>query len=425
MKFVSYWHDTSQPFTGAQSGQVQGDYEVAVVGGGFTGLNAARKLARSGVKVALLEAHHVAYGASGRNGGHMNSGMSSSYDTAAQTFGPERARMLWQSYDRSIDMIEEIVEIEKIDCSFRRSGKLKLASKASHVSRLRTMGESIRTNVDPSVRWLDREELRSEIVSDEFHGGILYPKSAMAHMGDYAAGLATAAVRHGAEVWENAVVTARKQTANGWELSTPKGSLTARQVILATDAYTTPNFSFLRRRIIPVASFIIATRPLDKAEAAQLLPANRTYVNSLNIANYFRLTPDNRMLFGGRAKFSSDSNPTTDKNSGELLRKQMLRMFPQLASVEIDYCWGGLVGCSRDLFPRAGRADNMIYAGGYSGHGAQMSTLIGSALADMAMGSDETNPLNGLRWDAVPFFSGKPWFMPILGSYYRLKDWLP
>jgi glycine/D-amino acid oxidase-like deaminating enzyme len=329
---------------------------------------------------------------------------------------------LWRAYDDSIDMIEAIIEEEKIACSFRRGGKLKLASKPSHVKGMQAMCEEDRREVDPSAEWLSRQDLRNELGSDAFHGAVLYPKSAMMHMGCYANGMAEAAHRHGAMIWEHNPVTARERVPGGWRLTTPTGKLTARQVILATDAYTTETFGYFRRRILPIASFIIVTRPLTSDEVAATLPGNRNYTNSLNIANYFRLTPDNRILFGGRARFSAASNQKTDVSSGQLLRKQMVGMFPQLANVAIDYCWGGLVGCTPDRYPRAGSADGVIYGLGYSGSGAQISTLIGNALADVAMGRKDTNPLEGMALNAVPMHTGKPWFLPIVGTYYRLKD---
>lgn len=422
MKFASYWHDTSIPFTGGIVDPVSGDFEVAVIGAGFTGLNAARTLAQSGVKVALLEAEHVGYGASGRNGGHLNSGHFASFGAARQHLGEDRARRLWRAYDDSIDMIERIIEEEKIACDFRRGGKLKLASKLSHVGKLQAMSEEIRREVDPSAEWLTREDLRKEVVSDAFHGGILYPKSAMMHMGRYANGMAQAARRHGAAIWERNPVTAREHVPNGWRLITPTGSLTARQVILATDAYTPSAFNYFRRRLMPIASFIIATRPLTPREVAATVPGHRNFTNSLNISNYFRLTPDNRMLFGGRARFSAVSNQKTDVSSGQLLRQQMVGMFPQLADVAIDYCWGGLVGCTQDRYPRAGNAEGVIYSMGYSGHGAQLSTFMGGALANMAMGRKDANPLDGFAWPAVPMHTGNPWFLPVVGAYYRMKD---
>jgi glycine/D-amino acid oxidase-like deaminating enzyme len=426
MKYLSYWHDSALPFAEGQTGPVEGNVDVVVIGGGFTGLNAARKLAREGVRVALLEASHIGAGGSGRNGGHLNNGIAHGYADAKAHLGSERAHRLYKAYDRSIDMIEDLIAEEGISCDFRRSGKLKLASKPSHVAALRANFDLIHKEVDQDTRWLERDQLGTEIQSEAFHGGMLYGKSAMMHMGRYVSGLAEAAHRHGALIWENAPVTGRTRAGGGWTVTTPKGTLRAERIIAATGAYSgavrgAPLAAF-RRRIISVGSFIIATRPLTAAEVAATLPGNRTYVTSLNIGNYFRLSPDNRLIFGGRARFSAVSDQRSDAKSGAILRAAMAAQFPHLGKVEIDYCWGGLVGMTKDRFPRAGEVDGMLYGMGYSGHGAQMSTLIGQALADIAMGREDTNPLTGLDWPAIPLHSGKPWFLPLVGQWFALKD---
>lgn len=426
MKLCPYWYDTAPAFAGGQAGPVEGRYDVAVIGAGFTGLNAARKLARAGVKVAVLDAAHVGAGGSGRNGGHLNNGVAHGYGDAKSHLGAARAKALYQAYDRSIDMIEDVIAEERIACDFRRSGKLKLASKPSHVAGLRANLDLIAREVDPDTAWLERADLAGEIGSDGFHGAVLFRKSAMMHMGKYLTGLADASVRHGATVWENAPVTGRRKTRDGWELETPRGRLTAERVIAATGAYSAQvpgaPLGHFRKRIISMASFIIATRPLSAAEVAATLPGNRTCVTSLNIGNYFRLSPDNRLILGGRARFSALSDHRSDAKSGAVLRAAMEGIFPHLAGVEIDYCWGGLVGLTTDRFPRAGEADGMIYGMGYSGHGAQLSTLLGQVLADLAMGRTDTNPLDGMTWPAVPALNGNPWFLPLAGMWFKLKD---
>lgn len=426
MKYTSYWLDTAPPFQDGQDGPVEGRFDVAIIGGGFTGLSAALRLARAGVSVALLEAQHVGAGGSGRNGGHLNNGLAHGYAAAKAHLGADRAHALYKAYDRSIDMIEDTIAEEDIACDFRRSGKLKLASKPGHVAGLRANCELIAREVDPEARWLEPSQLRDEIGSSAFHGATLQPKSAMMHMGRYAAGLARAASKHGACIWEGTPVTARHKQNGGWRLETPRGHLQAERVIAATNAYSGVHgaaaLTPFRKRIIAVGSFIVATRPLDAAEVAATLSGNRTCVTSLNIGNYFRLSPDNRLIFGGRARFSATSDQRSDAKSGTILRVGMARIFPHLADVQIDYCWGGLVGMTKDRLPRAGQMCGMIYGMGYSGHGAQLSTMVGASLADIAMGREDTNPLAGLDWPTMPGYSGRPWFLPFLGIWFSLKD---
>ncbi|MCA2412040.1 NAD(P)/FAD-dependent oxidoreductase [Rhizobium leguminosarum] len=421
MKFLSYWHDTAPAFSGAEEGPVDGHYDVAVVGGGFTGLGAARQLAKAGAKVVVLEAEAVGWGASGRNGGHLNNGLAHSYLAAKAELGTERAIALYKALDDSIDSIEALIEEERIDCSFRRTGKLKLASKPQHFQAIARNFEAVHSEVDSDTALLSADDLKQEIGSP-FHGAMLSKKSAMMHMGRYVIGLAEAAKRHGATIFENAAVTSHRQADRRHHLKTGRGSVTADAVLIATGAYTPSTFGYFRRRIIAVGSFIIATRPLTEAEIAATMPGNRTCVTSKNIGNYFRLSPDNRLIFGGRARFSATSDHGSDPKIAATLKASLAEIFPQLASVEIDYCWGGLVDITKDRFPRAGCHDGVWYAMGYSGHGAQLSTHLGMLIADAILGRPDCNPMKGLEWPAVPGHFGTPWFLPLVGMYYKMLD---
>lgn len=421
MKFVSYWHDTAPAFAGGAEGPVEGGYDVAVVGGGFTGLGAARQLAKAGARVIVLEAGRIGGGASGRNGGHLNNGLAHSFIAAKAALGTERAIALYRAFDQSIDTLEALIAEEGIDCDFRRAGKLKMASKPAHFDAIARNFEVVHREVDPDTALLTAEELKGEVGSP-FHGAMLSRKSAMMHMGRFATGLAEAAKRHGAVLVENAPVTAMARSGDGHSLATPRGTVTAKEVLVATGAYTTPNFGHFRRRIISVGSFIIATRPLSDGEIASVVPGNRTYVTSMNIGNYFRLSPDRRLIFGGRARFSATSDQRSDAKSGAILRASLARIFPQIASIDIDYCWGGLVDMTSDRYPRAGYQDGLWYAMGYSGHGAQLSTHLGMTMADAILGREDRNPLKGLSWPAVPGHFGKPWFLPLVGLYYKALD---
>lgn len=421
MKFDSYWLDSTPPFTQAADGPVEGDFEVAVIGGGFTGLSAARTLARRGVRVVLLEAGRIGSGASGRNGGHLNNGLAHSYLAAKAHLGAGPAAALYRMFDAGIDTIEQIIAEEQIACDFRRAGKLKLASKPAHFDAIARNFEAIHADVDPETALLTADALRSE-VGASFHGAMLSKKSAMMHMGRYVVGLAAAAVRHGGMLYENAAVIHRRRDGDRHLLGTRRGEVRAAQVFLASGAYTARPFSYFSRRLVPVGSFLIATRPLSAAEVASVLPGNRTCVNSLNIGNYFRLSPDNRLIFGGRARFSASSDQRSDAQGGAILKSALMQIFPQLKGVEIDYCWGGLVDMTKDRFPRAGFADGVWYAMGYSGHGAQLSTLLGQTIAERMLGDGRPTPLDALTWPAVPGHFGKPWFLPLVGLYYKFLD---
>ena len=422
MELKSYWHDTAPTFASAAQGPVEGHFDVAVIGAGFTGLSAARALAKSGLRVAVLDAKHVGFGGSGRNGGHLNNGIAHSFVEAKAHLGAQQAKALYHAFDASIDTIERIIAEDGIDCDFRRSGKLKLASKPAHFDAIARNFEVVNAEVDPETDLLSAADLQGEIGSNGFHGAMLSRKSAMMHMGKFVHGLATAGANYGAMIFENAAVTARKQIGKGWQLTTPRGILTADRIILASGAYTSGPFQYFRRRVIPVGSFIIATRPLSNDEVAATMPGNRTYVTSMNLGNYFRLSPDNRLIFGGRARFSATSDPSSDRKSGELLRVGLEQIFPQLSGVDIDYCWGGLVGMTKDRFPRAGQADGTYFSMGYSGHGAQMSTHMGEILADMIIGKGDRNPLKDMEWPAIPGHFGTPWFLPVVGMYYKMLD---
>ncbi|WP_429932402.1 NAD(P)/FAD-dependent oxidoreductase [Agrobacterium vitis] len=421
MKYLSYWHDTAPQFAEGITGAIEGDFDVAVIGGGFTGLAAARQLARAGAKVIVLEGQRIGWGASGRNGGHLNNGLAHSYLGAKAELGKERAIGLYQALDSSIDTIEALIVEEGIDCNFRRAGKLKLASKPQHFEGLARNFEALHEEVDPDTALLSASDLKREVGSP-FHGAMLSKKSAMMHMGRYVVGLAKAAHHHGAVIAEQASVTSVEKHGDRHRLTTGRDHVTAKDVLVATGAYTTPNFSFFRRRIIPVGSFLIATRPLSDTEVASVMPGNRTCVNTMNIGNYWRLSPDNRLIFGGRARFSATSDQQSDAKSGEILRQSLAAIFPQLAKVEIDYCWGGLVDMTKDRYPRAGYQDGVWYAMGYSGHGAQLSTHLGMIMADTILGKADANPLKGLDWPAVPGHFGKPWFLPLVGMYYKILD---
>jgi glycine/D-amino acid oxidase-like deaminating enzyme len=422
MKLMSYWLDTASRFTGAESEPPNGEVDVAVVGAGFTGLSAAIALAKKGARVAVFEAGLVGNAASGRNGGMCNNGFAQDYHAMSVKLGAERARMLYRAFDAGVDKVESLIAEEGIDCSFRRVGKLKLAAKPEHYEKLARSQALLAKECDPDTRMVTRAELRDEVGTDRYFGGLLFPRSAGMHVGRYGHGLAVAAARRGVRIHENTPVTGlRRLRGAAHEVSTPGGTVRAAQVLLATGTSAVGPLAWFRRRIIPVGAFIIVTEPLSVDVLDRLTPRRRMTTDTKNFVNYFRITPDNRMLFGGRARFAA-SNPKSDTKSGAVLRRSLVGLFPELAATRIDYCWGGMIDMTRDRLPRAGERDGLFYSMGYSGHGTQMSTYMGAVMAEVMDGRADLNPWRDFDWPSIPGHFGKPWFLPVVGAYYRFQD---
>jgi glycine/D-amino acid oxidase-like deaminating enzyme len=423
MKLESYWLDTAPAFGAGDPGLAAGRADVVVVGGGFTGLSAALALARRGASVTVLEAGRVIGEASGRNGGHCSSGLAHDFGALAARLGVDKARDFHRAYSAAFHTVSDIVRDEGIACDFSVVGKLKLAAKPEHYDKLARACELLRGEGEPGVRMVEPAHIGEEVGSDKFYGGMLQTNSAQMHMGKFGVGLAQAAVRAGARVFEQAPVTRLERLPDGgFRVTSARGVIEAGQVLLATGNSRTGPFSHFRRRMISVGSFIIATEPLPAALIQRLLPHRRNYVTSRIIGNYFRLSPDNRLVFGGRARFAM-SNPRSDVKSGAVLRAAMEDMFPQLKGIGIDYCWGGLVDMTADRLPRAGEHQGMYFATGYSGHGVQMSVHMGQVMADVMAGKPERNPWRTLEWPAITGHFGSPWFLPFVGAYYRFQDW--
>lgn len=428
MKLESYWKEGLPP-THWEASPLPATADVVVIGAGFCGLSAALELARSGLRVAILEAHdNVVAEASGRNGGHVNNGLAVDYATLADKIGTDKARALYHVYDDAVDTVARLVQQEQIDCDFLRHGKLKLASRPAHYETLaRSFQRLADDKVDTDMGLLDRATVRAEVDSDQYHGGLLYKKSGQMHMGRFGRGLAAAAVKHGASLHLSTPVERLSRiggSAHGYRVHTPHGVIRAERVFVATGASRHGgygSFGWIRRRIVPIGSFIVATAPMGEARATALLRERRTYVTTSNLHHYFRISPDHRLIFGGRARFAI-SNPLSDAASGKILQQGLLATFPQLQDVPLTHCWGGIVDMTRDRLPHAGERNGLYYAMGFSGHGTQMSVHTGQKMAQSMLGDTEANPWRHRDWPAIPGHIGPPWFLPVIGMYYQMKD---
>ncbi|HUJ96038.1 MAG TPA: FAD-binding oxidoreductase [Terriglobales bacterium] len=403
--------------------------DVAVIGGGFTGLSAARTLAKHGAKVAVLETETIGWGASSRNGGMVLTGLKLGVGKLISMYGRERTRRMYAASLDSIDCVEKIIGEEKINCDFSRAGHLEVACKQRHFDDYARQAETIASEFDHKIKVVPRKELQTEIGSGIYYGGMVDEVSAGLNPARYVAGLAWAAVRAGAIICSKTRVEEierdSRDGASGWRVVTSRGNLWARDVFVGTSGYTGAATPALRRRIIPIGSYIITTEILPPALARELSPRNRMIYDSKNYLYYYRLTPDQRMLFGGRAAFFPETANSIRK-SAEILRRGMIEVYPQLRNTKIEYVWGGTLDFAFDIMPHAGQIDGIYFAVGYAGHGVAMATWQGQKMADMIIGESPENPFVGIPFPGAPLglYNGNPWFLPFAGVWYKFLDWV-
>lgn len=415
----------TEGLTPAPADALPAQADVAIIGGGITGLAAARALARRGASVALIEAHHPGWGASSRNGGQVLTGLKLDAGTLIAKYGHALARRLFGASLAAIDCVEQVVREERIDCDFHRSGHLLVAAKPGHMAGMRREQQVLAREFQHPTRIIERADLPAEIGSPAYHGALLDERSAAIQPARYVFGLAEAARRAGAHLCGGTRVERVRREKGGFALRTSAGPLRAGRVIVASGGYTGRATPALRRKIFPLGSYIIATAPLGAELARSLLPQGRMVFDSKHLLVYFRLTGDGRMLFGGRAAFFPEG-PRTVRESARILRAAMVRVFPQLRDVQVEYAWGGTLDAAFDLMPHAGEERGMHYALGYAGHGVALASYFGALLAAQISGQQADNPFAAVPFPGAPLglYNGQPWFLPFAGAWYRFLDWV-
>lgn len=395
--------------------------DVAIVGSGYTGLNAARVLAKAGATVAVLERETIGWGASSRNGGMAAPGIKRPTEEILEQYGEEKARAFWRASLDAIDLLEGIVTAENIECDWRRTGHVYLAYKRAHFRDMRKKVAWYRKTFGHEVRAISPAELPTEIGTRVFHGGLVDESSGGLQPAKYVYGLAGAVARYGAGLHENVRVRAIRRHAAGFTLETTRGDLAARDVLIATNGYTERLVPALKRRVFPVGSYIIVTEPLSPELQNELSPKGRMFYDSKNFLNYFRLTPDGRMLWGGRNDLSTDLDL---EKSAANLRAQMVHTFPQLRDAALTHSWTGRLGITFDLMPHIGRVDGIHYALGYGGHGLSIATYVGTEVGKLLAGQISSSPFAEISHPTRFFYRDDPWFVPLAARYYRFRDWL-
>lgn len=425
MKQEVYWHSTVNLPDGSGLTPVPEKVDVAIIGGGYTGLSAARTLAKHGTRVVVLEAQAIGWGASSRNGGMVLTGLKLGTRTIINKYGRDLAGKLFQYSLDSVDLVEQIVQEERIDCGFSRTGHLLTANKPGHYEALKDEADFMAKEFDHRTRLVPATEMSSEIGSSIYHGALVDEVSAGVNPAQYAAGLAGAAEKAGALLCARAQVTKIEREGKRFVIHTERGRLEADSVFVATSGYTGNVTKKLQKKIIPIGSFIIATERLSDALAHELSPRNRMIFDYKHYLNYFRLW-DNRMIFGGRAAFFPE-NENTISQSAEILRREMVAVYPQLKHAKIEYAWGGTLDFAFDMMTHVGETDGTFYSLGYAGHGVAMATILGKTVAEaMLAGNIKGHPFAQFDFPGAPLglYNGTPWFLPFAGLWYKILDWM-
>jgi glycine/D-amino acid oxidase-like deaminating enzyme len=425
---LNYWL-TTVDMPGSPALPLPESADVAVIGAGFTGLSAALALAKRGAKVVVLESETIGWGASSRNGGMVLTGLKLGVNELIAKYGRELTRRMYAVSLDTINCVEGLVKEEGIACDFARTGHLEVACKQSHFDDYARQVEVIAREFNHQLRIVPRGDLRSEIGSDIHYGGMVDEISAALNPARYVAGLGAAAMRAGASIYERTRLQTIERASNngapGFRLATSRGNIRARNVLVGTSGYTGAATPALRKKIIPIGSFIITTEVLPDALAHELSPRNRQIYDSKNYLYYFRLTPDRRLLFGGRAAFFPETDQTIRK-SAEILRLGMISVYPQLRDTRVEYVWGGTLDFCFDIMPHAGQMDGIYFALGYAGHGVAMATWQGQKMAEWIAEGKTDNPFAEIPFPGAPLglYNGKPWFLPFAGAYYKVLDWI-
>ena len=417
------WTDQfPRPNNLATSDNPNSDTDIAIIGSGYTGLCAARILRKNGASVTVFERNTIGWGASSRNGGMATPGLKQGIQKIYKMYGSKLAHEFWKASVDAIDLIEEIVDEHSIDCDWQRNGHASLATKPSHAPRLKQYSSWLEKKFGHVQNYIPKNQIRDEIGSDAYHGALTDEISGGLHASKYVYGLATTVSNLGVQLCEHTdVLDIEKNDSNYFRLITSAGDVRAKKVIVATNGYTDRLVPGLKPLIFPVGSYIVVTEPLSEDLQKIISPKKRMYYDSKWFLNYFRLTPDGRMLWGGRNDLSTDLDLD---DSAKRLTRELYSILPDLRDIPITHTWTGKLGITFDLMPHIGEKNGIYYAFGYGGHGLSIATYLGTEIGLLLSGKKDRSPFMEISHQTMFFYRNRPWFIPFAARYFRFLDWV-
>ena len=395
--------------------------DFVIIGGGYTGLTAARVLAKADRSVAVFDEKKIGWGASSRNGGMATPGLKQDIFKIYKKYGIDYAKEFWKASVDAIDLLENIIQEEKINCDWSRNGHIALACKQSHYDKLPEYANWIQKELGHKKTLVPKEEIHSEIGTNYYYGGLSDEVSGGLQPAKYVDGLARACNDYGVQLFENNRVHSIKKLGEVYEVVTDKGALNAKKVIIATNGYTDMLVPELKPKVFPVGSYIIVSDVLPEKLQKKLSPKGRMFYDSKWFINYFRLTPDGRMLWGGRNDLSTDLDLV---ESASILSRQVRTVFPDLEKTTFTHTWTGKLGITFDLMPHIGEVNGIHYTFGYGGHGLSIATYLGNEIGLLLSGQKKRSPFEEISHQTMFFYRKDPWFLPFAARYYQFLDWI-
>ena len=418
---TSYWLDDISSFDpkNKQWPELPEQTDLVIIGSGYTGLNAAIETAAQGVETLVIDQGDLGQGCSTKNGGQISTSIKPSLKALSRKYGGEKANAIRQEGLNALNWIEDFITLENLNCEFTRCGRFHGAHTPSQYEQMcSTINELNEENI--TAHPVDKHAMTSELGTDFYHGGLVFPDNASLHPAKYHRELIRLVEARGSKCIGNCKALKISRDRGRFVISTSKGEVVTKKLAIATNGYTSSLTPWLKQRIIPIGSYIIATEPLDAVIMDRLFPTNRMITDSRKVVFYYRPSPDRtRVLFGGRVS----ARETDPSKSGPKLLKDLVRLFPELTHTKISHSWTGTVAYSFDELAHTGIQNEMHYAMSYCGSGVSMASYLGMKMGrKIAEVSDSDTAFDGLEYPSRPYYFGRPWFLPLAVEWYRMTD---